>query len=146
MSPVSFLFAMQVANNLLSETQGQEALKAVYRFISYNSDWLQTALGASGTMTLGGQGHGRDRGRGQARGENGLNGNHLDNTLDLMGSFVDEEEEEAKARDSVQPSLRPWDEKTFREPTLEEMNTRIGERIEMNLRCASKRLGTGNCP
>lgn len=114
----------------MSETQGQEALKAIYRFISYNSDWLQTALGANGTMSLGSQGQGR--GRGQARGENGLNGNHLDGPLDLMGSFVDEEEARTHSDPSVLPPLRPWDEKTFREPTLDEMNSKIGEREKNN--------------
>jgi hypothetical protein len=40
----------QIANHLLSEPMGQEALKAVNRFVSYNADWLQYALGVGGHL------------------------------------------------------------------------------------------------
>ncbi len=41
-----------MANQLLSDPNGQESLKAVYRFITYNSDWVQRALGV--TPVIGG--------------------------------------------------------------------------------------------
>lgn len=49
---VFFSIFCQIANRLLSDEFGQEALKALYRFTSYNSEWIQTAVGV--TATLGG--------------------------------------------------------------------------------------------
>ncbi len=57
-SPPLFL-AHQVSDQLLSDQYGQEALKAVYRFVSYNSEWIQRAVGVT-EVVGGGQGGGKE--------------------------------------------------------------------------------------
>ncbi len=54
-----FFFARQVSDQLLSDQYGQEALKAVYRFVSYNSEWIQRAVGVT-EVVGGGQGGGKE--------------------------------------------------------------------------------------
>ena len=44
---VFFSSYSQIANEFLCDPYGQEALKALYRFVSYNSEWLQRALGVT---------------------------------------------------------------------------------------------------
>ncbi len=46
----SHFLPTQVADQLLCEPSGQEALKAVYRFVSYNSEWIQRAVGVSAAV------------------------------------------------------------------------------------------------
>ena len=41
---------MQLSNRLLSDEFGQEALKSLYRFTSYNSEWIQSAMGVAATI------------------------------------------------------------------------------------------------
>ena len=41
----SFYLAEVIANDLLSEESGQFALKIAYRFISFNTEWVQNSLG-----------------------------------------------------------------------------------------------------
>ncbi|TRY78188.1 hypothetical protein TCAL_04263 [Tigriopus californicus] len=48
-SPEEFveIISRMVADSLLTDPFGQESLKAVYRFVSYNSEWLHTTLGVN---------------------------------------------------------------------------------------------------
>lgn len=36
-----------MTDRIVSQPAGQEAVKSVLRFLSYNSEWLQTVLGIS---------------------------------------------------------------------------------------------------
>ena len=37
----------QVADKILSDPHGQQALKTIHRFLCYNSEWLQKTLGVT---------------------------------------------------------------------------------------------------
>ena len=41
------IFWLKVADSILSEPHGQEALKTIHRFLCYNSEWLQKTLGVT---------------------------------------------------------------------------------------------------
>ena len=45
-------FDQQVTDRIVSQPAGQEAVKSVQRFLSYNSEWLQTVLGIGATTDL----------------------------------------------------------------------------------------------
>ena len=66
-------------------------------------------------MALGGQGQTKGR-------ENGINGNHHD-SLEATAAYFEDEDQTSNEK----PLLRPWDEATFREPSLFEMNSVVGE-------------------
>ena len=67
--------------------------------------------------------------KGRPKGENGVNGNHRGDSLDAVRAYLEDEDgkEDEDDHGEKRPPLRPWDEKTFREPSLQEMNSKIGK-------------------
>ena len=98
----------QVSEQLLLDPLGQEALSAVHRFVSHNSEWVQRALGV--TAAIGGGSGGSGGGSGDGGSGDGGGGGGVGDDGD------------------GRPRLVPWGDRSFREPDPRDMATHVGER------------------
>ena len=91
---------LQLTEEFLCDPYGQEALKAIYRFVSYNSEWLQKSLGVSISPP------GMETSAAMQASAGGQ-----------RGSIVDE------------AKLVPWSEKTFKQINVYDMMENIGQSV-----------------